>query len=88
MSARSIVRGQWPMAHVTWLPVRGPRQDCPVTSGLVSCSEMGGVLSLVEVTKSPCPLQEKTYNCSHGLVQFLYRMRIDLRCLLGVFKFV
>ena len=21
MSARSIVRGQWPMARVTWLPV-------------------------------------------------------------------
>ena len=33
-------------------------------------------------------LQAKTYNCSHGVVQFLCRMMIDLRCLLRVFKFV
>ena len=35
--------------------VHGPRQDGVGTPGQVLCSEMQGVLSLDEVTKSPCP---------------------------------
>ena len=33
------------------------RLDGPATPGQVSCSEMGGVLSLDEATKLPCPTQ-------------------------------
>ena len=55
MSARSIVRGQWPMAGVAWFPVHGPRQDGGITPGQVSCSEMESVLSYGEDIKPPSP---------------------------------
>ena len=34
-----------------WFPVHGPRQNGAVTPGQVSCSEMGGVLSLDDAAK-------------------------------------
>ena len=40
-------------------PVHGPRQDGSGTTGQVSCSEMGSVLSYGEATKQPDPSQAR-----------------------------
>ena len=46
------MRALLPWARGSWFPVHGLRQDGSVTPGQVSCSEMGGGLSLEDVIKS------------------------------------
>jgi hypothetical protein len=85
---RTRVCALWSVDRGSWFPVHGPGQYGVITRGQVSCSEMLGVLSLNEATKSPYPSQAVFSDSTHLTTQpktfsgFVTRGAEKLRCTL------